>query len=650
MLIVAWVVFFALVYKVSLIEIEHNEYDPYSILKIDRGASDSEIKKRYRELSKVMHPDRGGDEEKFKELVKAFKSLTHNETKENLEKYGNPDGPGATHFGIALPKWMVDDKNSIFVLGIYVLIFMIIMPTVVGLWWYKSIKYTSDKVFMNTVILYRAFLIKSPSILAKRALMILASSFEFDRSQNPEMIDRESDSTEIRQLAKDLPHLQEKNREPPLCYPFSIKARALLQAHLSRLELNPNTLLKDKNRMIKKCPFLINEMVSVAAQLVAYSHYAGTPEPKLETIENIMKLSPMIVQAQWDRSRNSLLQLPYIEESDLRHFENKKRNIFNIRQFVETKDADRRSILRYLSDEQYSDIMKICETYPYITMDVRSEVCDDEEQHDITAGALITLTVNMERHSLAVRFDKEGSTDAVPADNDNIDDADQEKEESDVKTRSPQPKKKPKASKNSQSKPRQRVVQKPADKKIEEIKNDSDAEENGDDDDAEKNGENETDNDDKKNLASGRDEEYFDKFQQKLKKREKLETKAKVSHRVFCPHFPDLKQECWWLFVADRKHNQLISAPVYLCSLKDQEEIEIKFSAPKKPGTYSYSVCLRSDSYFDFDTIHPIKLEVKEAKQIEDHPQWDLGEDEAENEGNANAEDDEYETESDEDK
>ena len=78
---------------------------------------------------------------------------------------------------------------------------MIIMPTVVGLWWYKSIKYTSDKVFMNTVILYRAFLIKSTSILAKRALMILAASFEFDRSQNPEMIDRESDSNEIRQVS-----------------------------------------------------------------------------------------------------------------------------------------------------------------------------------------------------------------------------------------------------------------------------------------------------------------------------------------------------------------------------------------------------------------------------------------------------------------
>lgn len=45
-------------------------------------------------MSKTMHPDKGGDPEKFKELTKALKSLTDNETKKNWEEYGNPDGPG----------------------------------------------------------------------------------------------------------------------------------------------------------------------------------------------------------------------------------------------------------------------------------------------------------------------------------------------------------------------------------------------------------------------------------------------------------------------------------------------------------------------------------------------------------------------------
>jgi preprotein translocase subunit Sec63 len=52
------------------------------------------VRKQYRELSKTMHPDKGGDPEQFKELIKAYKSLTDDETKRNWELYGNPDGPG----------------------------------------------------------------------------------------------------------------------------------------------------------------------------------------------------------------------------------------------------------------------------------------------------------------------------------------------------------------------------------------------------------------------------------------------------------------------------------------------------------------------------------------------------------------------------
>jgi preprotein translocase subunit Sec63 len=41
-----------------------------------------------------MHPDKGGDPEKFKELTKAYKALTDEEARNNWKEYGNPDGPG----------------------------------------------------------------------------------------------------------------------------------------------------------------------------------------------------------------------------------------------------------------------------------------------------------------------------------------------------------------------------------------------------------------------------------------------------------------------------------------------------------------------------------------------------------------------------
>jgi len=36
-----------------------------------------------------------------------------------------------TNFGIALPKWIVEGKNSYLVLAAYVIVFMVIMPIIV---------------------------------------------------------------------------------------------------------------------------------------------------------------------------------------------------------------------------------------------------------------------------------------------------------------------------------------------------------------------------------------------------------------------------------------------------------------------------------------------------------------------------------------
>lgn len=61
-----------------------------------------------------------------------FQALTDDEARRNWEKYGNPDGPGAMSFGIALPSWIVEKENSVWVLGLYALVFMVAMPTAVS--------------------------------------------------------------------------------------------------------------------------------------------------------------------------------------------------------------------------------------------------------------------------------------------------------------------------------------------------------------------------------------------------------------------------------------------------------------------------------------------------------------------------------------
>ena len=40
----------------------------YQILGVDKKASQDEIKKTFRKLAKEQHPDKGGDQEKFKQI------------------------------------------------------------------------------------------------------------------------------------------------------------------------------------------------------------------------------------------------------------------------------------------------------------------------------------------------------------------------------------------------------------------------------------------------------------------------------------------------------------------------------------------------------------------------------------------------------
>jgi len=51
--------------------------DPYEVLGVKRDASETEIKKAYKKQAMKHHPDRGGDETKFKEISEAYERITN---------------------------------------------------------------------------------------------------------------------------------------------------------------------------------------------------------------------------------------------------------------------------------------------------------------------------------------------------------------------------------------------------------------------------------------------------------------------------------------------------------------------------------------------------------------------------------------------
>ena len=83
-----------------------NMFDPYSILGVSRDASDEEIKKAYRKLSRKYHPDaninnpnKDQAEEKFKEIQQAYDQIMKEREYGSSGNYGYGGNTGYGGFG-----------------------------------------------------------------------------------------------------------------------------------------------------------------------------------------------------------------------------------------------------------------------------------------------------------------------------------------------------------------------------------------------------------------------------------------------------------------------------------------------------------------------------------------------------------------------
>ncbi|CAG0898243.1 unnamed protein product, partial [Cyprideis torosa] len=684
LLAAGWAFLAFLTYQVSQFDYEYANFDPYDILQISPSASSGEIKKSYRQLSKILHPDnvQTGDEKQFMRLRKAYEALTDETARRNWELYGNPDGPGAMTFGIALPSWIVEKENSVWVLGLYVLVFMVALPTVVGIWWYRSIQYSSESVLLDTTQLYYYFFHKTPHMMLRRALTVLAASMEFEPGHNKEIIMRPSDNEEVTSLVKAIPNLGIEKKERPLCYTYSIKARALLHSHLSRMHLPPNTLEVDRQIVVRKCPDLIQEMVTCVSQLIMLAHARRIDRlPSLDTVENVMKLSPMIVQALWE-SKSPLLQLPHVSESQLRHFVNKRRAIRSIRALAELPPVERRALFKEHSDAEYRDVMNVLSQMPLVEMEAKPQVLDDKDSDHITASAIVTVTVRLRRNPMedimkadpitpgspVLRKGLSGpSSDQSRASNqqyeevqplNGVEGAEEggcgEDEDKSGAGAGPQAPKRAAWQKNKGGGKKKKAAKKKKGgaRKVEKApgggtgdaagggvaskKEDLEVNERGSEDGSEGSGDesagsNATDSEEenerkprKKGEKSGDDaddEDDWDDMTESMVKKEKmkiLEGRSKVSHPVHAPYFPEEKQEYWWVYICDRKTHLLVTPPFHVTNLIEEEEVQLKFTAPPKPGVYTYSLKMYTISESDLgpsEEVPPMSLaDTLEAK------------------------------------
>lgn len=60
----------------------------YDVLNIPKNSTDGDIKKAYRKLALKHHPDKGGDQRKFKEISEAYEVLGNPEKRQKYDRFG----------------------------------------------------------------------------------------------------------------------------------------------------------------------------------------------------------------------------------------------------------------------------------------------------------------------------------------------------------------------------------------------------------------------------------------------------------------------------------------------------------------------------------------------------------------------------------
>lgn len=75
--------------------------DYYKILGVEKGAGKDEVKRAFRKLAHEHHPDKGGDQEKFKEINEAYQVLSDDTKRSQYDQFGSTfdQAGGAGGFG-----------------------------------------------------------------------------------------------------------------------------------------------------------------------------------------------------------------------------------------------------------------------------------------------------------------------------------------------------------------------------------------------------------------------------------------------------------------------------------------------------------------------------------------------------------------------
>ncbi|KAK9456751.1 hypothetical protein V1511DRAFT_495202 [Dipodascopsis uninucleata] len=296
-------------------------FDPYEILGISYSASEREIKSRYRKLSVKFHPDKIHNventtreflEAQFVEMTKAYKSLTDEDTRKNFLEYGHPDGPQPVKQGIALPKFLVEERGTPLVILGYGCLVGVALPFFVYNWWNGTKKYTKNGIHSRTASIIFETLSKE----------------DFDNITYDSLVDLLASSEEYKYMF-------------PGTSPAEISV--YLKAYLERKPVTDELL---KLSLVSKSLIILEGMLDIAS---AFKNSL--------LLKKIIKLQQAFIQAVPPES-NECLQLPYVKAENIKNADE------NLNSLLSKPQNEIKDILGLENEEQTKSAIEVAKQIP----------------------------------------------------------------------------------------------------------------------------------------------------------------------------------------------------------------------------------------------------------------------------------------------